>query len=103
MMKRIIAALSGKIEKMKMERKVNRVNRAIESATDNARDAIERIEEEKTSLLVALSTATDVNCIVQELGDKIGEQEEQQQTIERLEKIREYINEDVRVEEPEKD
>jgi hypothetical protein len=44
-MKRIIAALSGKVEKLKMDRKVNRVNRAIESATDNAHDAIDRIEE----------------------------------------------------------
>lgn len=97
-MKRIVAALKGKVESIKMDRKVNRVNRAIESATDNARDAIDRIEEEKVKLMEKLIDSTEVNGIINGLSVKIEEQEEQEAIIERLEKIKAYINEDIETE-----
>lgn len=98
-MKRIIAALTGKVENMKMERKVARVNRSIETATDNARDAIDRIEEEKADLLAKLADATEVNDIITKISDKIGEGEEQEAIIARLEKVKVYINEEIEVDE----
>lgn len=98
-MKRIIAALQGKVEKMKLDRKVNRVNRCIETAIDNAQDAIDRIEEEKAKLLEGLSDATEVTCIINKLSDKIGQQEEQEAIIARLNEVKKYFDEEVEVEE----
>lgn len=100
-MKRIIAALSGKVEKIKMDRKINRVNRAIESATDNARDAIDRIEEEKSNAMKRFANEPEVNCIINKISDLIDKQEEQEAVIQRLEKVRAYLNEDIKVEEEE--
>jgi uncharacterized membrane-anchored protein YjiN (DUF445 family) len=97
-MKRIIAALSGKVEKFKMERKVNRVNRAIESATDNANDAIERIEEEKSNLMKRIANEPEVSGIINHLSELIDQQEEQEAIIARLEKVSAYINEDIETE-----
>lgn len=98
-MKRIIAALTGKLESMKMERKIDRINRAIESAKDNALDAIDRIEEEKTKAVNSLINETEVSCVINKLSDLIDKQEEQEAIIERLKKVSSYINEDVKVEE----
>ena len=98
-MKRIIAALQGKVEKIKLDRKVNRVNRCIETAIDNAQDAIDRIEEEKAKLLEGLSDATEVTCIINKLSDKIGEQEEQEAIIARLNEVKKYFDDEVEVEE----
>ena len=50
-MKRIIAALTNKVEKLKLDRKVNRVESSIETAKDNAYDAIDRLNEEASELL----------------------------------------------------
>lgn len=97
-MKRIIAALSGKVEKVKMERRINRVNRAIESATDNAQDEIERIEEKKAKLLASLSTDADTNDVISSISDLIGQQEAQEDVIARLDKVKAYMNEDIIVE-----
>lgn len=97
-MKRIIAALSGKVEKLKMERKVNRVSRAIESATDNANDAIDRIEEEKSNLMKRFAYEPDVSCIINRLSELIDQQEEQEAIIARLKKVSAYINEDIETE-----
>ena len=100
-MKRIIAALQGKIEKIKLERKINRVNRAIESGIDNAKDAIDKIEEEKAQLMANLSESMEVNDIIIKIADKIECVEEQEAIIKRLEKVRDYINEEVELEESE--
>ena len=100
-MKRIIAALRGKVEKIKLDRKINRVNRAIETGIDNARDAIDRIEEEKALLMESLTEATEVQDIIIKIADKIECTEEQEAIITRLEKVRDYINEEVELEEEE--
>lgn len=97
-MKRILAALKGKVEKAKLERKVSRAIRSIETAKDNAQDAIDRIEEEKMNLLAEMDDAPEVNKIINRLSDKIGEEEEQREAISRLEKVRSFIEEEVEVE-----
>lgn len=100
-MKRIIAALTGKVEKLKMERKLNRVKRSIDAARDNAQDEIDRLEERKASLVERISSDTEANCIINQLSDLIGQQEDQQAIIERLDKVETYLNEDVEVEDEE--
>ena len=98
-MKRIIAALTDKVEKLKLERKVNRVYRSIETAKDNAEDTIDKLNEEASDLLVDLATSSEVNGIITRISDKLGAIEEQEEIIKRLEKVKEFIEEDVEVEE----
>ena len=97
-MKRIIAALKGKVEKIQMERKINRVNRAIESATDNARDEIDRIEEEKMNIVSTLTDTSEVNGVINSLSDLIDKQEEQEAIILLLEKVKAYLADEITVE-----
>lgn len=96
-MQRILAALKGLVEKNKKDRKVNRVNRAIAAARDNANDEIERLEDRKASVIEKLSGDTDVNSIITQLSDIIGQQEDQQAIIDRLDKVEAYLNEEVEV------
>lgn len=98
-MKRIIAALSNKVEKLKLERKVNRVYRAIATAKDNAEDNIDKLNEEASDLLKDLASCSEVNGIITRISDKLGAIEEQEETIKRLDKLIEFIEEDVEIEE----
>ena len=98
-MKRIIAALTNKVETSKLDRKVNRVYRAIETAKDNAEDAIDRLNEEASNLLSNLAENSEVNNIITRISDKLGAIEEQEEIIKRLDKVKEFIEEDVEVEE----
>ena len=98
-MKRIIAALTNKVEKLKLERKVNRVYRAIETAKDNAEDTIDKLNEEASNLLSDLAENSEVNNIITKISDKLGAIEEQKEIIKRLDKVKEFIEEDVKIEE----
>ena len=98
-MKRIIAALTDKVEKLKLDRKVNRVYRSIETAKDNAEDTIDKLNEEASDLLADLATCSEVNGIITKISDKLGAIEEQEEIIKRLDKVKEFIEEDVEVEE----
>lgn len=97
-MKRIIAALTKKVETLKLERKVNRVYRAIETAKDNAEDTIDKLNEEASNLLSDLAENSEVNNIITKISDKLGAIEEQKEIIKRLDKVKEFIEEDVEVE-----
>lgn len=98
-MKRIIAALTDKVEKLKLDRKVNRVYRAIETAKDNAQDTIDKLNEEASDLLSSLATSSEINGIITKISDKLGAIEEQEEIFKRLNKVKEFIEEDVEVEE----
>lgn len=97
-MKRILAALTDKVEKLKLERKVNRVYRAIDTAKDNAEDTIDKLQEDASNLLADLATCSEVNSIITKISDKIGAIEEQEETIKRLDKVKAFIEEDVEIE-----
>ena len=97
-MKRIIATLTNKVEKLKLDRKVNRVERSIETAKDNAHDAIDRLNEEASELLSQLATCSEVNGIITRLSDKIGAIEEQEEILKRLDKVKAFIDEEVEIE-----
>lgn len=97
-MKRIIAALTDKVEKLKLERKVNRVYRSIETAKDNAKDTIDKLNEEASDLLSELANSSEVNGIITRISDKLGAIEEQEEILKRLDKVKEFIEEDVEIE-----
>ena len=98
-MKRIIAALTDKVEKLKLDRKVNRVYRAIETAKDNAEDTIDKLNEEASDLLSDLAESSEVNTIITKISNKLGAIEEQEEIIKRLDKVKTFIEEEVEVEE----
>ena len=97
-MKRIIAALTDKVEKLKLERKVNRVYRSIETAKDNAKDTIDKLNEEASDLLSELANSSEVNGIITRISNKLGAIEEQEEILKRLDKVKEFIEEDVEIE-----
>ncbi len=90
--------MTNKVEKLKLDRKVNRVNRSIETAKDNAHDAIDRLNEEASELLSQLATCSEVNGIITKLSDKIGAIEEQEEILKRLDKVKAFIDEEVEIE-----
>lgn len=98
-MKRIIAALTDKVEKLKLDRKVNRVYRAIETAKDNAEDTIDKLNEEASDLLSDLAESSEVNTIITKISDKLCAIEEQEEIIKRLDKVKTFIEEEVEIEE----
>jgi len=98
-MKRIVAAFQNKLEAMKAERNVKRVYRAMETASDNAKDKIEELEGQMADLVETLPTCTDFNGFIQKLSDLIEEKETQQVVVDRLAAIEKYLSEDVKVQE----
>lgn len=56
------------------------------------------LEDSKASVIEKLSGDTDVNIIITQLSDIIGQQEDQQAIIDRLDKVDAYLNEEVEVE-----
>lgn len=97
-MKRIVAALKNKVESLKLDRKISRVYRSIDTAKDNAEDTIDKLKEEMCDLLGELEKTSEVNGIITKISYKIGNIEEQKEIIERLNKVKEFIEEDVEVE-----
>lgn len=98
-MKRILAFFENKVESIKKDRQIKRCYRSLDIARDNALDAIDAIELNKSKLMEKLPEATNYDCILQQLGDYIGQQEETQAIIERIEKIKAYLDEDIKVDE----
>jgi len=95
-MKRIIAATQGKLDKTKAERKVKRVFRAIDIAQDNAKDALDVAKDKKADILTKVNDL-QAEDLVNQLSDCITEEENAQATIDRLEKIKAYLEEDIKI------
>lgn len=96
-MKRIIAIFSNKLDDLKKERKIKRVMRSLEIAADNAEDAKEAIENKMEDLVDTLPETENMDSFVQKISDLIGEKEEQELIIARLNKIKAYLEEDIKV------
>lgn len=96
-MKRIIATFNNKLDGLKKERKIKRVMRSIEIAADNAEDAKEAIENKMEDLIDTLPETENIDSFVQKVSDLIGEKEEQELIIARLNKIKAYLEEDIKV------
>ena len=95
-MKRIIAAIQEKLDETKAERKVKRVFRAIDIAQDNAKDAIDVAKYKKADILDKINDL-EAEDLVNQLSDCIAEEEDAQATIDRLEKIKAYLEEDIKI------
>lgn len=96
-MKRIIAALTKKVEAIKVERKERRVLRAIEIARDNAQDKIEEADAKMAQIVEGLPEREDTTSFVSDLATLLDEIELQKATIERLDHLKDYLEEEVKV------
>ena len=95
---RIQAALEGVLETAKSERKIKKVQRSIENSLDNAQERIEDFTAKLTTTLAGISKTDDVNSVIQTLSNIKGDIEEQEQIIERLKWIKDFVNADIEVE-----
>ena len=95
---RIQAALEGVLETAKSERKIKKVQRSIENSLDNAQERIEDLTAKLTTTLAGISKTDDVNSVIQTLSNIKGDIEEQEQIIERLKWIKDFVNADIEVE-----
>jgi len=60
---------------------------------------VDRLNEEASKLLSDLAESSEVNGIITKISDKLGVIEEQEEILKRLDKVKEFIEEDVEVEE----
>ena len=97
-MKRIIAALTKKIEATKVERKERRVMRAIEIARDNAQDKIEEADAKMAQIVEDLPEREDTTSFVNDLATLLDEIELQKIIIERLDHLKDYLEGEIKVE-----
>ena len=95
-MKRIIAAVQEKLDEIKAERKVKRVFRAIDIAQDNAKDALDIAKDKKADTLDKINDL-EAEDFVNQLSDCIAEEEDAQAIIDRLKKIKAYLEEDIKI------
>ena len=97
-MKRIVAALTKKAEACKAERKEKRIMRAIEIAKDNAQDRIEEAEAKMAKIVEELPEREEPNAFVTDLSVLLDDIETQEAVIKRLDTLKAYLDEDIKVE-----
>lgn len=92
-MKRIIAILKGKLEDVKLDNKVKRVESALNNAKLNAETELLGIEDKMTSCIENL-TKTDVNIndVIKELQYCINRKKEINDGLDTIKEISDYLN-----------
>lgn len=94
-MKRILAALKGKLEDVKLNNKVKRVEAALNSAEINAESEKIELDGKLTELISDLDKCSDINDFISELSAIMSKQEENNKLLERINAIRTYLNEEI--------
>lgn len=102
-MKRIYAILSGKLEDIKLKNKVKRVENALNNAEVNAQDEIIAADDAMSDAVSSLSKeGVEVESVVSQLHEAIIRKKEAEEGLENIKTIRQYLNEEIAVEEPKK-
>lgn len=95
-MKRIVAILQGKLEEVKLQNKIKRVESALNNAKLNAETELLAIEDHMTATVEKL-TQTDVNIneVITELQHCINRKKEINEGLNTITEIDSYLNETV--------
>lgn len=95
-MKRIVAILQGKLEEVKLQNKVKRIESALNNAKLNAETELLAIEDQMTAAVEKL-TQTDVNInnVITELHQCINRKKEINDGLNTIAEIDSYLNETV--------
>lgn len=97
-MKRIVAILQGKLEEVKLNNKVKRVESALNNAKLNAETELLAIEDQMTATVEKLTNAdVNINEVITELQHCINRQHEINEGLKNIEEINNYLNEQVSV------
>ena len=97
-MKRIVAILQGKLEEVKLQNKVKRVESALNNAKLNAETELLAIEDQMTAAVEKL-TKTDVNIneVITKLQHCVNRKKEINDGLSTIAEIDSYLNETVSV------
>lgn len=97
-MKRIVAILQGKLEEVKLQNKVKRVESALNNAKLNAETELLAIEDQMTAAVEKL-TKTDVNIneVITELQHCINRKKEINEGLNTIKEISKYLNDETDV------
>ena len=95
-MKRIVAILQGKLEEVKLNNKVKRVESALNNAKLNAETEFLAIEDQMTATIEKLTNAdASINEVITELQHCINRQHEINEGLKNIEEINDYLNEQI--------
>lgn len=98
-MKRLEAALKGVLNSAKVANKEKRIEHALNTATDNFEDQKITAEENINSCIKELADTSNIQDMITNISEYIGEKEAAEAGIKRIEKIKKYLDEEVEVEE----
>ena len=95
-MKRIVAILQGKLEEVKLQNKVKRVESALNNAKLNAETELLAIEDQMTATVEKLTQAdVNINRVITELQQCINRKKEINDGLNTITEIDSYLNETV--------
>ena len=97
-MKRIIAILKGKLEDVKLDNKVKRIESALNNAKLNAETELLGIEDEMQSVIESLTnTDVNINGVISKLQSCINRKKEINDGLDTIKEISEYLNDETDV------
>ena len=92
-MKRIIAILKGKLEDVKLDNKVKRIESTLNNAKLNAETELLGIEDEMQSVIESLTnTDVNINSVISKLQSCINRKKDINDGLDTIKEISDYLN-----------
>lgn len=96
---RLLGYLKGKLTEMMMTTREKKIKAALESAKVNAEEEKINAELKLEELSQSLATTDDVTHVIEQMSDAFDDKKEAELKLERIEQIKEYLEEEIEVEE----
>lgn len=97
-MKRIEAFLKKKVENAKISIRLKKIDTALQSATNNAEDKKVDAELELQHIMENMADESDLTGCIERISDAFDRIEESELTLKRIEKIKQWLEEEVQEE-----
>lgn len=95
-MKRIEKILSASIDDLKKTLRIKQINNSIEKCRLNAQTAKDNAELKIEQIIMGFNNMdNDVNHLIKEINDQYNIIEDSEKTLNRINKIKSYFNEDI--------
>ena len=96
---RLLGYLKGKLTDMMMITREKKVKAALESAKVNAEEEKVNAELRLEKLSQSLATTDDVTYVIKQISNAFNDKEEAELKLKRIEQIKNYLEEEVEIEE----